>query len=145
MTAATKPRWIDAYETASGMPDPRLAGTAAKPRHCKGCGLLVLAGFDAPLIAHLAIVDPYAATPVLEAAAVILDIPTYRLHGMPGGYELAPRFIPGQTPSCTHAAAGGDVVVVLAHVCGRRPLATIALPTRASPGAAFDSAGPPPF
>lgn len=125
-----RPRWIDAYITSSGLPDPRLVGTTAKPRHCD-CGALTLVGYDAPLCANLSVVDPYQATPQFEAAAVILAIPTYQLWGHPGRYDLTNRHRPGIPPICQRKPAT-ECVVVIGHRCGHPPLATIPLATRHS-------------
>lgn len=130
--SATTPRWLDAYTTATGLPDPRLAGTTARPRHCDTCRLVVLAGYDAPLCAGLAITDPYLLTPRLEAAAVILTRPTYRLWGYPGSWQLLPRHRPDVHPIVRHPPAGPDVHVLAAHRCGTPPLSRIHLP---APGA----------
>ncbi len=128
--ASSTPVWLDAYTTRSG-DDPRLVGTRAIPRTCL-CGRLVLVGYDAPVIAGLATVDPYQATPQLEAAAVILATATYQLWGDPGRYELTPRHVPGLRALGTKRPAG-DVLVVLAHTCHRPPLATTPLPAPARP------------
>lgn len=128
--APSTPPWLTAYSTMSG-DDPRLVGTRAIPRTCT-CGHLVLVGYDAPRIAGLATVDPYQATPQLEAAAVILATATYQLWGEPGRYELTPRHIPGVRTLGMKRPAG-DVVVVLAHVCHRTPLATTPLPAPRRP------------
>lgn len=141
---ATTPRWVDAYTTRTGLPDPRLTGTTAQPRHCATCRLLVLTGWDAPLLAALATTDPYQLTPHLEAAAVILDIPTYHLWGVPGRYELTPRHTPGIIPIGRMPSAD-QCVVVAAHHCGRPPLSTVPLPTRARTSHFVDSDGEPPF
>lgn len=123
--ASSTPAWLAAYTTRSG-DDPRLVGTRAIPRTCP-CGRLVLVGYDAPVIAGLATVDPYAATPQLEAAAVILATATYQLWGDPGRYELTPRHVPAvRTVGVKRPAS--DVLVVLAHTCYRPPLATTPLP-----------------
>lgn len=142
MSPATKPRWLDAYLTGTGLPDIRLAGTTAKPMHCHGCGLVVLAGYDSPLGAVLAIADPHPLTPQLEAAAVILGRPTWHLWGHPGCYELTAR-----TPVWTKSIplrTGTNVLVVASHRCGTPPLTRDTLPTRSTTWA-VNSDGPPPF
>lgn len=131
------PPWLAAYTTRSG-DDPRLVGTRAIPRTCP-CGRLVLVGYDAPAIAGLATVDPYTATPQLEAAAVILATPTYQLWGDPGRYELTPRHIPGVRTVGTKRPAS-DVLVVLAHRCDRPTLATTPLPAPHRPARPGDVA-----
>lgn len=129
MTAATStPRWLQAYATRTGA-DPAL-GTTAVPRHCRTCRRLILAGYDAPTLAGLALVDPYALTPQLEAAAVILAVGTWRLWGAPGGYELTSRHEPRVHRPERLTSAGGDVVVVAEHRCEFPPLSHIPLPTR---------------
>lgn len=136
-TPTPTPRWLQAYTTTSGLPDPRLAGTTARPRHCTDCRRLVLAGYDSPTIATLAITDPYALTPQLETAAVLLDIPTWRLWGAPGRYELTPRHEPGLGPECTRAPAS-EITVVAAHRCEYQPLSRIPLPTPHAPTQSAD-------
>lgn len=145
MNAATKAPdfvWVDAYTTRTGMPDPRLAGVTAKPRHCTTCGRLTLAGYDSPACADLAITDPYALTPTLEAAAVILARPTWQLWGAPGRYELTAR-----TPTRllgVRLVPADRCVVVATHDCTHPPLSRTALPTR-QPRYVVDTDGPPPF
>jgi hypothetical protein len=134
--------WVDAYTTRTGMPDPRLAGTLAKPHHCRHCARLLLVGYDSPTLADLATVDPYVLTPALEAAAVILARPTWQLWGPPGRYQLTAR-----TPVRITGLAlipADRCVVVATHHCGRPPLTHTPLPTRA-PAWVADSDGPPPF
>lgn len=138
----TTPHWVDAYQTKTGMPDPRLVGLGAQPRHCHTCGLLVLAGYDAPACADLATCDPYVLTPALETAAVILGRPTWQLWGHPGRYELTAR-----TPALllgVRLVPADQCVVLATHQCGRPPLSIAALPTR-PPRFVVDSDGPPPF
>lgn len=142
MTPTTTPRWLTSYASTTG-DDPALTGTRAVPRWCRTCRRLVIAGYDSPLLADLAICDPHPLTPQLEAAAVILARPTWRLSGAPGRYELTPR-----TPAYIGGlrlppADGVDVVVVAAHDCYHPPLTHAHLPT--PDGALFDSAGDPPF
>lgn len=141
MSPATTPRWLHAYATTTG-DDPTLAGTRAVPRWCRDCRHLVLAGYDSPLIATLAICDPHPLTAQLEAAAVILARPTWRLWGAPGRYELTPR-TPAWTASTRLAPAGPDVLVLASHHCGRPPLTREPLPVPA--GMVYDTAGDPPF
>lgn len=117
------PRHVQtAIETRLGLP-LGLASGYAKPGHCPHCGLAVIAGYDAPAIATLAIVDPYQATPLDEAAAIILGLPTWQLHGTPGRHTLSGRTHPGVPPLGTHTPAT-ECVVVIRHRCGYRPLAT---------------------
>lgn len=134
--------WVEGYQTKTGMPDPRTTGTTAQPRHCTTCGRLVLAGYDAPMLAGLAVTDPYPLTPALEAAAVILARPTWRVWGTPGRYELTHR-TPETDP--TVRLLGADrCVVVASHHCHHPPLARAPLPMR-PPAWVVDSDGPPPF
>ena len=135
-------RWLDAYTTSSGLPDPRLAGTAAKPRHCSDCGRLVLAGYDAPVCAHLAVVDPYRATAQLETAAVLTGRATYHLRGVPGDYQLTPRHFPGVLPIVPYRRAD-ECVVVITHSCDLPALSTIPLPTQSEKHAIPADAAPP--
>jgi hypothetical protein len=128
MTAPPQPPWLRAHLAHTG-DDPTLTGTHAHPRHCKTCGHLTLTGYDAPLIAGLAITNPNPLTPQLETAAVILAIPTWRLWGTPGHYELTPRHIPGLHTIGRHPPAS-DVTVLAAHQCGTPPLSHAPLPTR---------------
>ncbi len=133
------PTWVHAYTTTSGLPDPRLVGTFAKPRRCTGCRAWVLAGYDSPLIAALAICDPHPLTPALEAAAVILGRPTWRLWGHPGAYQLTQR-----TPTRMRLVrAPADACVVLAsHQCGRPPLSRAPLTVTAARAVRSDT---PPY
>ncbi|MFD6094558.1 hypothetical protein ACFWGN_20800 [Oerskovia sp. NPDC060338] len=133
------PAWVIAFETRTGA-TATLAGGRAIPRPCSSCRAWTLTGYDAPLIADTATVDPYAATPLQEAAALILAVATYQLWGTPGRYHLTPRHLPGlrilgHHPPATH------VTVVIAHTC-RPPLATQPLPAL-RPSPRYD--GPPPF
>jgi hypothetical protein len=131
--------WVDAYTTRTGMPDPRLAGTLAKPHHCRHCGRLLLIGYDSPALADLASVDPYRLDPRAETAAVILARPTWQLWGPPGRYELTAR-----TPARITGLAlvpTDQCVVVATHHCGSPPLTRLTLPTTV----VVDSDGPPPF
>lgn len=145
MTAVTAPpRWLQAHADRTG-DDDALIGTRAVPRHCRACGLLLLAGYDAPLIAGLAVVDPYRLTSQMEAAAVLLGRPTWRLWGAPGRLELTGRFYPGVLPLGRHPPAE-EVVVVAAHRCGTPPLSSVPLPVRAPRVvAAGDDDEDPPF
>lgn len=133
------PRWLALYETKTGAP-ARLASGRAIPHHCT-CGRLTLTGYDDHICAFQATVDPYAATPQLEAAALILGIPTYQLWNSPPRYELSRRTpFPAAPQELTLAS---QCVVVLAHDCNRRPLATQPLPV--SKGHAADLSDYPPF
>lgn len=110
--------------------DPALAGTRAATRWCRTCRRVVLAGYDAPVLAGLAVVDPFRATWRDEAAAVVLGRASWWLAGpWPIRGELIPRHTPGQHPLGTKPPAD-DVLVVLAHACGTPPLATAPLPAR---------------
>jgi hypothetical protein len=120
--------------------DPHLPGTTARARHCRGCSRLVLAGYDAPVCACLAIVDPHRLTPDLEAAAAVLGRMTYRLHGAPDAYQLAYRA--PQYPPVVELVPADLCVVVAAHDCGRPPLPGEPVPTRVTPVAYPDD---PPF
>ncbi|PYG00181.1 hypothetical protein SAMN05216184_104120 [Georgenia satyanarayanai] len=111
-----------AIETRLGLPLGLAAGYA-KPGWCPRCGRAVIAGYDAPAIATLAIVDPHPATPLEEAAAIILGLPTWQLHGTPGRHQLSGRTWPGIRPITRHRPAT-ECVVVIKHRCGFRPLAT---------------------
>lgn len=135
------PAWVTAIETRTGG-ELRLTSGRAIPAPCSRCGRWTLQGYDAPRCAGLAIVDPNPLDPTLEAACVILAIPTWQLWGTPGRYELTPRHEPGVRHAATHRPAT-DVVVVAAHRCGHPPLApeTVRI-TRPRPPAARDA---PPF
>ena len=115
---------------------PSLIGTNAVTRHCRRCGRLVLAGWDAPVMAGLAVVDPYAATWRDEAAAVILARPTWRLLGpWPTRGELTPRHQPGLPDyGIRQPLADPDnrILVVIAHQCGTPPVAHRPLPTKSA-------------
>ena len=112
-----------AIETRLGLP-LGLASGYAKPGHCPKCGRAILAGYDAPAIAALAVVDPYRATALEEAAAIILGLPTWQLHGRtPDRYQLSNRTWPKVAPLVNHKSAD-DVVVLILHRCGFKPLAT---------------------
>lgn len=110
--------------------DPDLAGTRAVPRWCRTCRRAVLAGYDAPVLGGLAIVDPFRATWQQEAAAVLLARPTWWLAGpWPIRGELIARHHPG-IPDVGIRAPADQVLVVIAHDCTRPPLATTPLPTQ---------------
>lgn len=136
------PYWLQAYATRTGH-DPTLVGTRAVPRWCRDCRRLVIAGYDSPLIATLAIVDPHPLTPQLEAAAVVLARPTWRLWGVPGRYELTAR-TPCTLRGLVLPRAGPDVLVLAAHRCDHPPLTRAPLPAPAA-AVAVDYDGPPPF
>lgn len=109
--------------------DAALAGTRAVPRWCRTCRRAVLAGYDAPVLAGLAIADPYRATWQQEAAAVILARPTWWLAGpWPTRGELIPRHTPALRPLGVRPPAD-QVLVVIGHDCNTPPLATGLLPT----------------
>lgn len=141
----TTPAWLHAYATTTGN-DPALTGTPAIPRWCRTCGLLTLAGYDSPLIATLAITDPWLLDWRQEAAAVILARPTWRLWGWPGNYELTNRHWPGLTPIGRHPPADptatAGVHVLATHACGHPPLSTTPLPVR-PPRTITDDLEPP--
>lgn len=123
--------WVPAYQTHTGLPDPRTnpAGTTARAQRCEDCGALTLVGWDAPLLARLARTDPYALDPRLEAACVILALPTWQVWGAPGRYELTARHVPRVHPIGTRKPAGSPgVIVVTEHRCGYPPLSTVAIP-----------------
>lgn len=102
---------------------PRPNNTHAKPAICR-CGATVLRGYDAPLIAAQATVDPIQATPAEEAAAwLTLHLGTWRLWGRPGHYELTRRTFPGQQALDVKTTAL-EVPVLIEHRCGSPPLAT---------------------
>ena len=123
--------------------DPTLTGTNAHTRHCATCGRTVIAGYDAPLMAGLAITDPYRATWRDEAAAVILARPTWQLAGpWPTRGELINRHWPGLHPIATRRPAD-QVTVLIAHHCGTPPIATQPLPVTTPHGAGYPDT--PPF
>ncbi|WP_152649123.1 hypothetical protein [Demequina flava] len=134
MTQPT-PQWLILHTQQTG-DDPTLTGTQAHPRHCKKCGRLTLTGYDSHIMAGLAITNPNPLTPRLEAAAVILHIPTYRLWGTPGHYQLTPRHQPRIPPLGTHPPAN-QVTVLAQHNCHHPPLSRETLPTR-PPQSAID-------
>jgi|GEM_PF-1185678 len=138
----TTPHWLQAHATRTGN-DPTLTGTRARPRWCRTCRRLVLAGYDAPLAAGLAITDPHPLTPQLETAAVLLARPTYRLWGTtPDTYELTPR-TPTYPPHIPLPPASPTVIVLTAHNCDRPPLTHAPLPTPHRHTVDHDA--PPPF
>lgn len=104
-----------AIETRLGLP-LGLASGYAKPGHCPKCGRAVIAGYDAPAIAGLAVVDPCRLTMQLEAAAIILRRPTYQLHGRLR-FMLSNRTWPG-VPKPWPLKSADQAVVVAAHKCG---------------------------
>jgi hypothetical protein len=136
----TSPPWLAAYDLSTG-DDPALRGRRAVPRHCRTCRRLVLAGYDGHVAAWLAVVDPYQLTPQLEAACVVLARRTYRLRGLPGSYELNPRYSPAVQPFAPRPSAA-DVLVVAEHHCDTPPLSRQHLPT---PRHLTNPDGPPPF
>lgn len=110
--------------------DPALVGTRAVPRHCRSCGRAVIAGYDAPVMGGLAVTDPYALTPLDEAAAVILAWPTWWLAGpWPSWAELVVRHRPELTPIGTRPRAD-KVTVVAEHRCQSPPLGRTPIPLR---------------
>lgn len=133
------PWWAQAYETRTGG-ELRLTSGKAIPARCDRCGAWTLHGYDAPLMAGLAVVDPNPLTPVLEAAAVVLDLPTYQLWGAPGRWSLTPRHEPGVRRIGT-ARPAGDVIALAAHTC-RPPLSSAHLRMTARTPARTDQ---PPF
>lgn len=114
------PFWVTAYETRSGGA-ANLSGGKALPRPCPRCGTWCLTGYDSNLCAVQAWADPAPLTPMLEAAALILQRTTYRLWGRPGSYELTFRYLPG-----LHLAGrlptAHECTVIAAHVCNSPPL-----------------------
>jgi hypothetical protein len=135
------PHWVTALEARTGG-TARLTSGGAIPAPCTTCGRWTLQGYDAPRCAGHAITDPHPLTPALEAACVILAVPTWQLWGSPDRYELTPRHEPGVPPIGT-ARPAGDVVVLAAHHCGRPPLAPDPIPvTRPRTAATLDA---PPF
>lgn len=121
------PAWVaDAIETRTGA-ELRLSGDRAIPARCTRCGAWTLHGYDAPRMATLAVVDPFLATATDEAVAVVLEQPTWRLWGNAGRWSLTDRHHPGVTPPCRYPSAD-DVRVVIAHHCGRPPIASTPLP-----------------
>lgn len=137
----SEPAWVAAFTRAHGA-TPTLNSGRARPVRCT-CSAWTLQGLDAPRCAGLAVCDPNPLTPQLEAAAVILAIPTYRLWGSAGRYELTPRHQPRVPPQHHHDPAGPGVVVLAAHTCGRAPLAATHLQLTAP--AASGPTGEPPF
>lgn len=125
------PAWLAHYQTTTGLPDPRRQGRNARPTTCPRCGRLVLTGADHHRIAAYPTVDPYALTPQLEAAAVILAIPTYELRGQPPTWELHPRTFP--TVPTWPIPPANQCRVVAEHSCDNPPLSTTPLPTRRTP------------
>lgn len=113
------PWWARAYETRTGS-ELRLAGDRLIPaRH--DCGAWILHGYDAPIAAVHVHLDPNPLTPALEAACVILAIPTYQLWGTPGRWFVTIRHQPGLA-RLGRVPPADDVVVLAAHQCGRPPL-----------------------
>ncbi|GAB2457678.1 hypothetical protein [Xylanimonas ulmi] len=119
-----RPWWADAYETRTGS-ELRLAGDRLIPaRH--DCGRWILTGYDAPTLATAVNLDPNPLTALLEAACVILAIPTYRLWGNPGRWSVTPRHEPGLT-YLGRAPNADTVTVIAAHACNRPPLTSAQL------------------
>lgn len=140
-TTPSTPPWVTALEARTGAL-ASLASGRAVARPCTRCRRWTLQGYDAPLIAGHAVVDPNPLTPQLEAAAVILAMPTWQLWGRPGAYQLTPRHEPGVHYIGT-ARPAGDVVVLAAHRCAYPPLAPDSIPATRSRTA--DVVGEPPF
>lgn len=126
----TTPAWLAHYTTTSGNPDPRVAGRTARPRTCPGCGRLVLHGADHHRLAAYVSVDPYQATVVQEAAAILAGLYTYELAGEPPTWQLRYRVQPG-VPLIAHLQRADNCRVVIEHTCARN-LATEPLALRPS-------------
>ncbi|GMA22266.1 hypothetical protein GCM10025864_44920 [Luteimicrobium album] len=126
--ATSEPAWVTAFTTTHGA-TPTLASGRALPRPCPRCARWTVVGLDAPRCAGLARCDPHPLTPQLEAAAVILDTPTWQLWTFAGRHELTPRHEP-HVPPLARLAPADHVVVLAAHVCGRPPLSRAPLRLR---------------
>lgn len=122
-------------ETKTGLP-LGLAGGRAKPGNCPNCGHTIIAGYDSPLIAGLAITNPYRLTTQHEAAALIVGIPTWQLHNRPGNYTLTGRLHPGVPYPFTLKNAD-ECVVVAKHECNQQPLSTEAIQLHPKAGDTF--------
>lgn len=109
---------VEHIETTTGLP-VGLTGGRVKPGTCPDCHATVLAGYDGLVAAELAIVDPIALTPQLEAACVLTARPTWRLWNTPGLFELNPRTNPAY-PVTTKLTPANEAVVVALHICGRQ-------------------------
>lgn len=134
------PRWLEAYITSSGMPDPRRAGRNARPRLCT-CGALVLHGADHHRIAAFVDVDPYALDAAGEGRAILAGAATYELAGEPPQWELRHRTYPG-VPALWPVPNRGRRVVA-AHSCSDPPYSDNPITTRAArPRTAHDA---PPY
>jgi len=114
------PHWVRAYETQTGAA-VRLSGGKAIPAPCPRCRRWCLTGYDAPLCALQAWVDPSPLTLALEGAAVVLGRTTYRLWGAAGRWELAWRIAPG-TPVIGRPTPADACTVLAEHVCNSAPL-----------------------
>lgn len=115
MTSRLPTHLVEHIETTTGLPIG-LASGRAKPGRCPHCGAPVLAGYDHHRIAHLAITNPHALTPQLEAAALALHIPTWQLHGTPGHHTLTRRTYPG-VPLTLPLPPADKVTVLAEHQC----------------------------
>ena len=129
------PRHIQtAIETRTGL--PLGLSERIKPGHCPDCGRAILAGYDAPAITQLAILDPNALTPQLEAAAILTRRPTWQLHGTPGHYQISTRTAPG-IPNTWKLTPADKCVVLTNHQCEKPPLTDNPVPLH-SPSHQFE-------
>lgn len=112
------PSWLLEHLIATGAMDHQGVSRRARIRHCRDCGLAVLAGFDADLCARTVAVDPHPLTALGEAMAHIGGRYTVALHR--GARDELDARTEGRI---SHAPAGSGRFDVLAeHRCGDRSL-----------------------
>lgn len=131
--------WLQLLEQKLGA-EPRLHNRL-RPNTCKKCNTWILEGYDAPLLAKHVQLRPKLCTPQQETACVLLNIPTYQLHGPPGTWTITPRFEPDLPPAFQMKPAH-DVPVLHEHRCNL-PIATQWLPRSNTSTTDFNQ--PPPF
>lgn len=117
MTKEPMQPWLKAHLTEQGLIHPDRITRRAHTRLCTTCRQPVMVGLDNDRAAMPAHTDIQPLTPLGEAAAIILDRPTYNLQwaGI-HGYQLTLR-----TNFEINAAPPGTqkhVRVVAEHVCG---------------------------
>ncbi|MFD2839350.1 hypothetical protein ACFSYH_02030 [Populibacterium corticicola] len=133
------PFWLQLIEIKLGA-NPALS-THLRPTRCRTCHAWTLEGYDSHTLAAHVHIHPALCTTHDETAAIILNIPTYKLTGTPGNWQLTPRYHPGLGVEAPTANAD-TTPVVHAHRCGL-PIAQKPLPQPAIRTTDFNQ--PPPF
>jgi hypothetical protein len=137
------PDWLARHLEATGKLGPDRIGRAARSRHCKDCGQVILTGLDADLCAGVVRVDPAPLAPLGEALAQIAGRGTYTLRragNATGRYELDPRT---SWQITAHPAGTDRYDVLAAHTCDAVNLPTT--PSVLKPAAAPADLEHPPY